>query len=310
MGVWASPELEEESARSGQASSAFSSILHAAVARAMQLSPGAVRILRTRLTAAAAEDRQHVATPQAGLLLVDVDLEFCAEGAAALPQGRDFEHGLAVATQDFEAFSASALRLLALEELPRTGGADPAAQTQPGPGAVADGHGGNRGSEGPTSDEEAGALRGFLARDWLLWMGAVTLVAFLALCLALWRLARQRRKRALEPREFEAAVPAQSQLHLPQQPRGAAVATVLHALDLSSDAGAAFAAAAGLETSECLQAAAGELVEIIAQGEGWLYCRVLGSDLFGYLPEECLGAVEAAEPSGVAPLGPVVVTAV
>merc|ERR1711933_585416 len=72
-----------------------------------------------------------------------------------------------------------------------------------------------------------------------------------------------------------------------QQIRGPLV-LVACAFDASAEADVVVAAAAGVEPSECLTVSVGDVVEVIGQGEAWLYGKRREGDgnwTFGFVPE-------------------------
>jgi len=285
LGTLLSPELAGEHVQTGEASPALLTILRFASARAVGLGdrPGEVSIVRVRLLVAPDVDRQQVAASR-GPVVVDIDLEFCtSRGEAVLLDGADFEHRVAVSVQGFAAFHPSALRVLEFEDLSPKHESEPEASTiQPNARDI------------PTTSlpgqERWVPDSPLIPGDALVWLSASLLVATVGLSLSLWQLHRRRRLKQERIRlEFEAAVPGLEEMSAEAAAANISpVAMVLYPFDpLTEDAGV-FAAAAGLEPTECLKVAVGDLVDGIAWGEGWLYGRLVSAGLFGYLPAECV----------------------
>lgn len=283
VGCSPSPELNTEDLITGSPSPAMLSILHWCTARAMELELSQVRLTHTTFVTA---DRNRSQTEdEPSLMFFDLKWGFCADGVARLPPGAAFEHRLASALQDFAAFPRSVLRILVYSEDPlelRNGSVFRWSTPLPMPSED------DRVSLPPEDDN-------FLMRH-LFWMGpgAVLIVVLLMfVCMCSVQLRRKQLRNAILPQRAGRAGLMHSwgggdTRDIPQGPGGGNLASVVHSYDPNTEDGTVFATAAGLESFECLKAAEGDLLEVFARGEGWLYGRISGSGLFGYLPEDCV----------------------
>jgi hypothetical protein len=264
----------------------------------MLLKPEDIRLLSPHLIALS--EQQAPGQVQApGIILSDVAFDFCASGADALPGGATFEHRFAVAAQGFEAFSLSTIRFHEIGLQSVTSSEDPnnsegAQEKAAGPDAA-----------GGDEEKDQGEAVDF-RENILLWLGTAILVALVGVVLSamqLVRMRRLRRRREKEQREaasyggyalnFMPALPVDVRECPPTQQAGGLLASVTCAFDaLGVEADATLAAAAGLDPAECLRVSEGDALEIMAQGEAWLYGRRFaegdgGISTFGFVPEAC-----------------------
>lgn len=291
-GISQSPEINHAHLSFREPPISLGLVVHWSTARAMQLDRNKVRIIRLRLIPAL-QDQYSQFEQQVnvlGVLLFDVDFEFCAANTTALPHGAKFEKRFTMAAQEFAAFVPSSMRVLELDEL-----------TWKGTGTPEGANGTNTVEEslpswpGPLTEEDGGHTYNYII---MMVLGAVLVLAFVGLTVGIVKLRHQRHAKPglpyfntpapLSPTRSAARILPDDTL---QGPGGGTLASVVSPLDPSSERGAAIAVAAGLETSECLNVANGDLVEVLAKGEGWLYGSAGG--LWGYLPESCITWVDA-----------------
>lgn len=284
LGCLPSPELDPEHVHNGKASPAALTVFRRAAAGAVGLGEenvSAVNVLGLNLQKPPALGAIGMEVRLGGPLLTDVYMEFCARGVSKLPRGNIFEQGFATVVQDYAAFRPSALRVLRLQDLtPR-----PTVTVAPSPPPVP-----QTGSSQSHAQEPAP-----IHAQPLLWVASALLLVVLALCLIAGRLVLKRRKAPGPPLEFEDLTGATAPTQIERNDGN--VMVVASAFDPSAQEARENAAAAGLEASECLQVVPGQVMEIVASGEGWLYGRILGEDRWGYLPEVCLHKVPNTPPA-------------
>jgi len=292
-----SPEAKLDNLRRGKPSLPLVSILHWSAASALGVPPEQIRLFDVKLTADAALNRSSEKGENGGLLLFDASFTGCALDSVELAPGGVFERRFGQAWQKFAAFPVATLRLLELKGDPR----DTAAITRHPPPHLP-----------PGATDSADHAEENQSLEWkdFVWLFPAGGLAVVLLCVTSWQLVRLRRwsKRARDsPRHWRDIAPTthlqQHQLEaqaLPDGPGGGSLASIAHDFDPNSDDGNVFAASAGLEATECLKISEGDLLEVLARGDGWLYGRRSGDGLFGYVPEPCVcwivGESEASRP--------------
>lgn len=292
VGTVPSPEVQTEHLRTGQPSLALVSILHWSVASALSLPSDKFKIFGAKLIA---DTFAGNASGQSGLIFFDVSLTICAPASEELVSGGVFEKRFIQTWQQFAAFPLTTVRVL---ELKSSSADSPQVSRRPPPHVPP-------ADDAAASNVDGDASVAWKEFFWLLPAGGLAVV----LCLfTTWRLLRSKCSRSARdsPAHWRDVAPTAQlqQHHLEAQnwtegPGGGTLASVAHDFDPLSDDGAVFANSAGLDGSECLKISKGDLLEVFANGEGWLYGRRSGDGFFGYVPEPCVSWIlgEHAAPS-------------
>jgi hypothetical protein len=256
------------------------SILHWSTKAAMHMP---VSFVSAQLLSNMANYDKETQASGAGLLFFDVKLSFCASASDKLIAGGTFERRFSKSWQTFLAFPTATVRLLELKELHPGREIEDTVSKRPRPQLV-----------GATMSAQADSENSATWEDFFWLWPAAGLIVVLSFIVAFLLLRRAKRSRDSERHWRDVAPAARLQQHQfeaqssPQGPGGGTLAIVAHDFDPCSEDGSVFAAAAGLESSECLTANRDHLIEVFACGEGWLYGRLSGNGLFGYLPEPCV----------------------
>lgn len=290
VGTTPSPEMSSENLVSGVPSAAMNSILHWCAASATGVDIDRMKIIDAKLIATTSSAQA------AGLIFFDISFSFCASGVTELVPGNLFESRYVQAWQSFAAFPVTTVKVLELQETVDSDGEDgPQTVTM-----IARPH--PHGSASGRQKDQEEADDGPRLEDFI-WFGPALGVALLLLVCVSCRLVRHRRKngvsRPLSPSNWSGAAPGQGRGQdcasqaLPEGPGGGTLASISYDFNPNSMDGSVFAAAAGLEASECLEVSQGDLLEAFARGDGWLYGRLSSSGLFGYVPEGCVLWVDA-----------------
>jgi hypothetical protein len=277
FGCTTSPEMNLQHLLEGRPSLGMMSILHWSTEAAMRMPVDLV--VAQLLSNVNSYDKETLAS-RPGLLFFDVRFSFCASSSDSLVAGATFERQFSRALQTFAAFPTTTVRILELQEVHSQAEIEKEISKKSSPHVTT--------LSKRIGKQDDPAWKAFI---WVWPAAGLCVVLSFVVAFCVLRKARRFGVDHDSPRNWRDVAPAVDQCEaqsFPQGPEGGILAIVAHDFDPSSEDGSVFAATAGLEATECLTANKNHLVEVFARGEGWLYGRLSGNGLMGYLPEACV----------------------
>mmetsp|Transcript_141032 Transcript_141032/g.451008 ORF Transcript_141032/g.451008 Transcript_141032/m.451008 type:complete len:549 (-) Transcript_141032:233-1879(-) len=277
VGMWDGPEIQAAGVE--DMDGAFGTMLRHCVAAALRKGIEEVAVSEVRRTKADVGQLGGLSAGS-GLLLFDWEFAVCAEGGIASIDPYDFENQFSVKAQSFEAFSYATLRLLFA---PRSRAPTSTTTWRPMASTTEAAH-----------EAEAEGFRGLLEHVWWLpWAGAGVVCIMLGVTVVVIGHRHRRRWWAKLHEDFMAGPGGARLRRLPERaavlPGDGGAAAPRALVQVAEDFRAPLGEGGGAEGYLAL--AQGDLVEVLAVGDGWLLGRRLGGEgaagAAGFFPEAC-----------------------
>jgi len=317
IAVSPSPELHWDHLSEGSPSASFLSVIRWCSAKALGLHHDDIAVAGAKLVTAHMEGLNFTRLNEGkvGFMFFDLEFDLCPSGVALSVKPEVFESRFIQAAQSFAGFEDATMRLLWRldDSFQLEYNALSLAYVPPTPPSNT---GDSKSADSLTLEAEESTKGGVPMSVW--WFGFAALLTLLVavVILASQRFYHSRRSKRDcvwlddDPSIVVVGRPVGSARSEGDRdlagPDGGRLASVTKAFQATRE-NFALLVAAGLEDGECLQVVQGDLVEVVACGEGWAYCHVVGevdTGRFGYLPENCLLYIDGNNDHATAPSPP------